>query len=98
MEEIAKVMFDNAWTFWSLALSNFSHFDVFKELDEPQIGDYVFEVTNPFAPHTAKIGKLLEKPSTGEYIIEKIDGKTMHWENAKMVKIADEKTRSLIKK
>lgn len=97
IEQAAKVMFECGWAFWSKAIDDFHNRELFNDLHKPQIGDYVFENTNPFLPYRKLVGKLVEMPSNSEYILEMIDGQTMHWQNAKMIKIADENTRKLLR-
>jgi len=97
-ENLAKILFDSAYAMYSLSLKTVN-VEIFNDLNEPEIGDYVFETTNPFVPKLRAIGKLLEKSSEnfGTYMIECLDGKIHTWENAKFVKVADENTKSLIK-
>lgn len=97
-ESVAEAMFESAWNFWSLA-NNTQHdnIELIKDLNNPKIGDYVFETTNPFVPKLIAVGKLLEHPRRGEYVIQRIDGEIHNWTHAKMNKVPDERTKKLIK-
>ncbi|MCK2000799.1 hypothetical protein MZM54_05275 [[Brevibacterium] frigoritolerans] len=94
-ESIAKVLFDTAFAAWSINLKKMHDSDIFSDLNKPEMGDYVFEISNPFTPRIRSIGKLVEHSNSGSYVIECLDGKIHTWENAKFVKVADEKTISL---
>lgn len=96
-ESIAKVLFDTAFAAWSINLKKMHDADIFNDLNKPEIGDYVFEISNPFTPRIRSIGKLVEHSNSGPYVIECLDGKIHTWENAKFVKVADERTISLTK-
>jgi hypothetical protein len=100
LETIAKVLFDVAYNAWVMNLKLYNT-DVFNDLHEPQVNDYVIETTNPFVPRLTAIGKLVEviqqEGGWTIYKIERLDGKIHQWENASFVKVADEKTLKLIR-
>jgi hypothetical protein len=98
VNQAAKVIFDSAWAFWSLVLSDMKYAEIFTHMNDPQVGDYAFENTNPFVPDKNKVGKILEMPAHGMYIIERLDGTTMEWSNAKMIKVPDEAIRDMVRR
>lgn len=97
-EEIATIIFNSAYAAWSMSIK-INNYKAFEDLNEPNVGDFVFELSNPFVPKLRAIGKLLEQSNEGlgTYKIECIDGNVHVWENAKFIKIADENTLKLIK-
>lgn len=99
LENIAKVLFDAAYNAWVMNLE-LNQSDLFKDLREPKVGDFVFETTNPFVPRLQAIGKLIEvikEDGWKTYKIERLDGEIQQWENAHFVKVADEQTLKLIR-
>ena len=101
LETVAKVLFDAAYNAWVMNLE-INNRNVFNDLHEPKINDYVIETTNPFVPRLHAIGKLIEvsKLEGGWKIqkIERLDGRIHEWQNASFVKVADENTLKLIRK
>lgn len=100
METIAGVMFDVAFSAWSMNLE-INDSEVLRDLYNPQVNDYVIETTNPFVPRLQAVGKLIEviKEDGGSktYRIERLDGNIQRWENARFAKVADSKTLEILK-
>lgn len=98
LEKIAKVLYEAAHTAWALTLE-LDNKDIFDELYTPQVNDYAFETSNPYLPRLYAIGKIVEitKLEGGSkiHLIERLDGKIQRWENARFVKVANEKTIEL---
>lgn len=99
LEELAKVMFNAAYSAWVLNLKTHNP-EVFGDLRYPKVGDYVIETTNPHVPRLVAIGKLVseERQDGGHtlYTIEKLNGEQHQWENANFIKVADDETLSHI--
>ena len=96
-EVIAEMLFNASFSAWSLSL-NAEQRDVFNDLRDPVIGDFVIETSNPFTPKLYSVGKLIEVSEDGwEYKIERLDGKIHEWSNARFVKIADDKTLKMLR-
>lgn len=96
LEEIAEILFNSAFSVWSAGIKTFN-ISILDELNNPKIGDFVVEITNPFVPRLHALGKLIEVSDDGwAYKIERLDGVIHEWTNAKFVKVADKNTIKLL--
>lgn len=86
-EKLLDLLVTNAYNFYSNTLiKNYDYFSNFEE------GNLVMEITTMSIKSYNKnrIGYLKEKISDSECIIETLDGRIFHWENADFIRVQTE--------
>lgn len=86
-EQLLDLLVVNAYNFYSNTLMK--NYDYFKTLE---VGNLVLEITSLSnkANNKNRIGYLKRIISESEYIIETLDGREVHWENADFIRVQTE--------